>query len=407
MSSIFFYFYIMKILHTADWHLGLKLQNIDLKPDHEYFLSFLLNYIKKEEVDVLMISGDIFDQAYPSQTALGMYYEFLAQLIPLKIDVVITAGNHDAPSVLNGPKEILSQLKIHIFSEINSDNLNQNIISLKRKEEEVHIAAIPFIRDQHLRSYIKDNNDKEAQDQVREGLKHIYDECAAQLKDKLGPKIGMGHLMVLGGTFDQSMREIQVGNLGAFSSQDFSPVYDYIALGHVHKPMKFENGRVRFSGSPIPLSFSEKNYKKHLISLTIKDGNIVDTSEITIPQNRKFIEVKGNTEYCWKQLHQITNEFALLPFLSLEVEEESYQFLEIDKFKTYLETHHLKNFILVKDRYQLLDQQGPKNDISVQDLSTIRPVDILNLALQNEPLIENEEAMARAAFDELLSEIKL
>ena len=123
----------MRILHTADWHLGIKLHKKDLADDHRNFFEWLVNLIKEREIEVLLISGDIFDHANPTPEARQLYYSFLRQLIHVKCKVIITAGNHDSPAVLNGPRAILAMLNIDIIANVSS-SMEDNIVELKNQE---------------------------------------------------------------------------------------------------------------------------------------------------------------------------------------------------------------------------------------------------------------------------------
>src|ERR1700733_11713282 len=117
----------MRILHTADWHLGIKLHKKDLAEDHKVFFEWLVNLITEREIEVLLISGDIFDHVNPTSEARQLYYSFLRQLIHVKCKVIITAGNHDSPAVLNGPRAILAMLNIDIVASVSSA-MEENII---------------------------------------------------------------------------------------------------------------------------------------------------------------------------------------------------------------------------------------------------------------------------------------
>ena len=103
----------MRILHTADWHLGLRLYKKDLTQEHRLFFDWLINLIRERDIDVLLISGDIFDQGNPTNEARVMYFSFLRDLIKYNCKVIITGGNHDSPGVLNAPKDILEMLNVH------------------------------------------------------------------------------------------------------------------------------------------------------------------------------------------------------------------------------------------------------------------------------------------------------
>ncbi|HSJ11260.1 MAG TPA: exonuclease subunit SbcD, partial [Gillisia sp.] len=143
----------MKILHTADWHIGKKLHKHDLAPDFDLFINWLCHTIESHEVEVLLVSGDIFDLANPSSEARKQYYRALMQLKKLNCRLILTGGNHDSPAMLDAPRDILRELDMHVIGGLPA-NLEEVILPITGKsgEVEVVIAALPFLRDSDLRT---------------------------------------------------------------------------------------------------------------------------------------------------------------------------------------------------------------------------------------------------------------
>ena len=141
----------MKILHTADWHLGHRLHEHSQNEEQMLFLEWLENYIIDYKIDVLLISGDIFDTGTPSSQSLRMYYDFLIRLTKTTCQhIVITGGNHDSPGTLNAPKELLNALSIKVIGR-SSEDISEEIFKLTVNDEEIIIAAVPYLRDQDIR----------------------------------------------------------------------------------------------------------------------------------------------------------------------------------------------------------------------------------------------------------------
>ena len=141
----------MKILHTADWHIGKKLQKHELKADFDLFIEWLCNTIQAEEVDLLLVSGDVFDLANPSSEARSQYYKTLLKLKNLNCKIILTGGNHDSPAMLEAPREILQQLNISVIGGLPND-ISETIIPIyKDGKPQLVVAAIPFLRDADLR----------------------------------------------------------------------------------------------------------------------------------------------------------------------------------------------------------------------------------------------------------------
>ena len=257
----------MRILHTADWHLGLRLYKKDLTQEHRLFFDWLINLIRERDIDVLLISGDIFDQGNPANEARVMYFSFLRDLIKYNCKVIITGGNHDSPGVLNAPKDILEMLNVHTIGNVTED-ISQMVIELHHNNQlKAVVCAIPFIREKDIYDFTVESIFENKVEQVRAGIKNIYSSIGDLVKDNYQvPILAMGHLYAAGAELSDSERDIQVGNQSAINVEDFTDVFDYIALGHIHRP-QFVAGQkhIRYSGSPIALSFSEKMDQKLVI----------------------------------------------------------------------------------------------------------------------------------------------
>ncbi len=292
----------MKILHTADWHLGLRLMNNDRQEEHELFLNYLLNFLNEERIDVLLVSGDIFDSSNPPTASLKQYYSFIAKASQIAsiTKIIITGGNHDSPSSLNASKEALKYLKTVVVGAI-GDKIEDECILIKDAEgEEIWVAAIPFLRDKDVRLALPGESDIERQERLIAGIIKRYEDAAHYTKSqKEVPLIGMGHLFAAGSATSESELTIHVGNLGAVPASRFPKEYDYIALGHIHKPQRVGGTEhIRYSGSPLYLSFSEANDKKQMVVVEVKNKTVQSISEVPLPVFRKLVRIKGNKTEC-------------------------------------------------------------------------------------------------------------
>ena len=272
----------MRILHTADWHLGARLVERDRLPEHAAFLDWLIDTLRAENIDTLLLSGDVFDAANPPQDAVGLYFDFLKRLADLRtVKAVITGGNHDSASHLNAPRELLKRFEVHVFG-----HAAENIVDLGG----VVVAAVPFLRERDLRQATAGEAMTDVQSQVRAAIREHYATQFTACRALAGkrPVIAMGHLTVLGATTSDSERDIHIGNLGAVGADVFAG-FGYTALGHLHKPQKvagLEN--VRYSGSPVALSFSEAADKK---SVVVLDTEGMKMETLSIPVTRLLTRV--------------------------------------------------------------------------------------------------------------------
>jgi DNA repair protein SbcD/Mre11 len=256
----------MRILHTADWHLGARLVERDRLPEHAAFLDWLIETLRVEKIDALLVSGDVFDAANPPQDAVALYFDFLKRLADLKtVKAVITGGNHDSASHLNAPRELLKRFDVHVFGHAGENN----VVDLGAAV----VAAVPFLRERDLRQATAGETITAVHEQVRAAIRAHYATqlatCRALAQGRL--VIAMGHLTVLGATTSESERDIHIGNLGAVGADLFNG-FDYTALGHLHRPQKVAGiETIRYSGSPIALSFSEAADAKSVVILDLQN----------------------------------------------------------------------------------------------------------------------------------------
>ncbi len=284
----------MHILHTADWHIGQKLHERPRLDEHEKFLEWLLGKIKEENVELLLVSGDIFDTSLPSADATNLYYRFLHQLYTeTATHTIIIAGNHDSPRHLEAPREFLRMGRIHVVGLAKEPA--ECVINIPSDNPQVSVAAVPYLSENEL-PHVSYESEIEKSERYRERLKSFYTECVSHMEKSL-PKILMGHLFVHGGKETKSERNIQIGGATAIRVSDFPDDVDYVALGHLHRPQTLnkENYPIRYSGSPIPMRFNEANYRKKVYLLEISDeGALTLAEEIDIPVFKDLCIVEGD-----------------------------------------------------------------------------------------------------------------
>lgn len=303
---------MIKILHTADWHLGHRLHGISRKYEHDCFLNWLLEKIKHTQADVLLIAGDIFDSANPPADAQSMFYNFLIkakQYSPL-LDIIIIGGNHDSASRLDAPSQILESLGIKVIGGLTrreNTSLEKNVIDWSRlivpltdKNGDIKAicGAMPFIRNVDINDgeMLSDCNDP-----LIAGVEQLYQQLYINMQDykaehNLSDSIGQivtGHCYMVGTELSElSERRILGGNQHALPAQIFNEAIDYVALGHLHKAQKVttnKNTLIHYSGSPIPLSFTERNYQHQIMQICLSDSEHktrkkITTEKISIPR---------------------------------------------------------------------------------------------------------------------------
>ena len=284
----------MRILHTADWHIGQRLHERSRLDEHEQFLDWLLETIQKREVELLLVSGDIFDTSLPSAESTNLYYRFLYRLFDeTDAYAVITAGNHDSARHLEAPREFLEMGKIYVVGL--ATDPAKCVLPFPPNNPSVMVAAVPYLSETEL-PHVSYETEIEKSERYRERLKSFYTDCVSCMPAEL-PKILMGHLFVHGGRETDSERNIQIGGATAIHTSDFPDGVNYIALGHLHRPqtIKGTDYPIRYSGSPIPLRFNETDYRKAVFLLELSDDGMLALDEtIEIPIFKDLCTVMGD-----------------------------------------------------------------------------------------------------------------
>jgi len=284
----------MRILHTADWHIGQRLHERSRLDEHEQFLDWLLETIQEHKVELLLVSGDIFDTSLPSAEATNLYYRFLYRLFDeTEAYTVITAGNHDSARHLEAPREFLEMGKIYVVGLANEPA--KCVLPFPPDNPRVMVAAVPYLSETEL-PHVSYETEIEKSERYRERLKSFYTDCVSRMPAEL-PKILMGHLFVHGGDPSDSERNTQIGGATAIHASDFPNDVDYVALGHLHRPQTIKGTAypIRYSGSPIPLRFNETDYRKAVYLLELSDGGTLALDEtIEIPVFKELCTIEGD-----------------------------------------------------------------------------------------------------------------
>lgn len=294
----------MKVLHTSDWHIGRTLHTRKRYEESEAFLNWLAGLIEGEAIDVLLVAGDIFDNSTPSNTAQEIYYRFLCRVAAsANRHVVITAGNHDSPSFLNAPRELLKYLNVHIVGCASDPPTDEAIVLAgPNHEPELIVCAVPYLRDRDIRVAEAGESIEDKEQKLIEGIRAHYRlvcEAARQKRDLLNkpvPIVAMGHLFAAGGrTVDgDGVRELYIGSLAQVGSDLFPEGIDYLALGHLHIPQKVGGSDfIRYCGSPLPIGFGEADQQKCVVLVEFS-GNAPHVTDIPVPRFRELKTLRGD-----------------------------------------------------------------------------------------------------------------
>ena len=302
----------VRFLHTSDWHLGQFFYNHSRQYEHEQFLAWLLIQIKQKQPHALLIAGDIFDVINPASAAQKQLYQFLADAHDLAphMQTLMIAGNHDSGYRIEQVEPLLQKYNAKTVGVIhkNADGqIDLDRLLLPIYDEQHKIVAwclsLPFLRP----SEITGLNDQTHNSQS--AIAYLHQQLIAEAKARKTADqalILMSHAHMQGGETSDSERPIIIGNEEALSTALFDDVIDYVALGHLHKPQKVGQQHIRYSGSPIPLSFSEINYKHQVVEVTIEpllhDASHFQFKAIYAPRSVQLHKIKGELNEVFEKL---------------------------------------------------------------------------------------------------------
>lgn len=303
----------MIILHTSDWHIGHALYGKKRNEEHEKFLAWLTAEIKNKGVDALIVAGDVFDTNAPGSAAQGLYYDFLTSLLGSCCKtVIVVAGNHDSPGLLEAPAGILERLNIYTIGLASEPKRHVIVMQGKSAAPEAICCAVPYLRKNDMVKMEDDAADSD--DKIVAATAAFYRDVAAEavsVKEKLGadiPIIATGHLFAQGAVRSEGdgVRELYVGSLGQVGADIFPDTLDYVALGHIHGEQRvMGSDRYRYCGSPLHMSFSELNKKKYIIELDTENMN---AERIEVPVFRSMKAISGDYADIMRQLEDIAGE---------------------------------------------------------------------------------------------------
>lgn len=262
-------------------------------------MSWLLTVVDEEGIDAIIVAGDIFDTGTPPSYARELYHQFIGQLQGSGCTLVVLGGNHDSVSVLNESKALLHYLNSHVIA---STYDSEQVFTLRTRSGDVGavLCAVPFIRPRDVLTSSAGQSGTDKRIALAEAIKTHYASLFAQAKTVQAaqstavPIIATGHLTALGVSQSESVRDIYIGTLEGFDATGFPPA-DYIALGHIHRPQKVAGSEhIRYSGSPIPLSFDELGTQKQVMIAHFEGGELSTLTPKAIPCFQSMQVIKGD-----------------------------------------------------------------------------------------------------------------
>ncbi|MDP3846876.1 MAG: exonuclease subunit SbcD [Pseudomonas sp.] len=303
----------MRILHSSDWHLGQHFMGKTRLLEHQAFLAWLIEQVQAQQVDAVLVAGDIFDTGAPPSYARELYNQLIVEMRKTGAELLVLGGNHDSVAMLGESKTLLAQLNTRVIPGVCAQ-LSEQVLVLHTRDGQpgAILCAIPFIRP---RDVLHSQAGESAQDKqlglqtaIQQHYQQLYALAESQ-RDALGghlPIIATGHLTTVGASASESVREIYVGSLEAFPTSAFPPAA-YIALGHIHRPQKVGGlEHIRYCGSPIPLSFDEAKQQKEVLLVDLNGEGLQQVTALPVPRFQPLVSLRGNLT----ELHSAIAEAA-------------------------------------------------------------------------------------------------
>ena len=363
----------MKLIHTADWHLGQTFFEYDRKMEHAQFLKWLREQIRFHGVDVLLIAGDVFDTSNPSAESQRIFYTFIKDTTTEnpELQIIIIAGNHDSAARLEAPNPLLEILNVSVRGLVKRTDegeidFGHLIIPFNKGG---YCLAVPYLR----------QGDYPGSDTYAEGVQAMYQTLFERIDDKSKPIIAMGHLQATGSEISQNDRAERtiIGGLECISPEAFADDISYTALGHLHRAQRV-SGRenVRYAGAPLPMSFAEKNNQQGVTLVTITENTATERLEFDAPVKLISIPPKPLS------LSETLAEIDKLPDGAIS---ETSPFLEIKTLITEPEPSlririekalEGKAVRLARVEASMIQNEGKERVISYEELQKINPLDM-------------------------------
>jgi exonuclease SbcD len=316
----------MRILHTSDWHLGQHFMGKTRLAEHQAFCAWLIEQVREQAVDALLIAGDIFDTGAPPSYAREQYNRFIVELRATGCALVVLGGNHDSVAMLAESKTLLAQLGTRVIPGV-CEQLDEQLLVLQQRDGSpgAILCGIPFIRPRDVLLSQAGQSAQDKQLSLQQAIQQHYQDLyvlAEAKRVELGgelPIIATGHLTTVGASASDSVREIYVGSLEAFPTSAFPPAA-YIALGHIHRPQKVGGlEHIRYCGSQIALSFDEAKQQKEVLLVDLDSGGLRQVSALPVPRFQPLLSLRGSLKELEVQIKQAAEQGSAEQPVWLEV----------------------------------------------------------------------------------------
>lgn len=299
----------MRILHTADWHLGKIINGVHMTDDQEYVLEQFFDIIETHSPDVVIVAGDIYDRSIPPKEAVELLDRIFSRLInTFKIPILVTSGNHDSPDRLNFGSQLFRHNQLYIESKF---KLPVEQLTIKDKAGPVHFHLLPYFEPANVKAYfpnIKIESHQEAMEIV-----------INTITDKMRPNerhVCIAHAFIAGGMESDSEDRLSMIGGSPYIDVNLFEDFDYVALGHLHQPQTIKSDRVQYSGSILKYSFSEYRQKKSVTIVDLDEQGKIDYQRIPLKPTRDLRIIEGYFDQILNsEMHEASDDYLHIQLL--------------------------------------------------------------------------------------------
>ena len=272
----------MRLIHLSDLHIGKRVNEVSMLEDQEYVLRQILQIIDTEKADAVLIAGDVYDKSIPPAEAVTLFDDFLCRLAKRDLPVFIISGNHDSPERLAFGNRLLEHSGIHI-SPVYSGKIEP--VTLTDEYGTVNFWLLPFVKPVHVKRFYPDEGIESYTDAIRTAIQHMA-------LDKSARNVLLTHQFVTGAATCES-EEVSVGGTDNVDAEVFED-FDYVALGHIHRPQNMGSPRLRYCGSPLKYSFSEAGHQKSVTVVELGAKGDLQVRTVPLSPRRDLTQLRGS-----------------------------------------------------------------------------------------------------------------
>ncbi|MBB3260689.1 exonuclease SbcD [Paraburkholderia bannensis] len=406
----------MRILHTSDWHLGQNFMGKSRQAEHRQLIDWLVAQVDEHAVDAVLIAGDIFDTGTPPSYARELYSDLVVRLHAAGVALLLLGGNHDSVATLRESSALLERLSARVVPHADAPEAQVRVLPLRASGAQAKpgcvVCAVPFIRARDVMQSEYGQSAQQKQQTLQLAIQAYYQAVFAAadaqrktLEAELGhgvPLIATGHLTTVGASASESVREIYVGALEAFPTSAFPPV-DYIALGHIHRPQKVGGlAHIRYSGSPIALSFDEATQQKEMLLVELGAAGLESVTPLPVPVFQPLVALKGNLKTLpYAFAHAAKDASAARPvWIEVTVAEDDYLADLPARIQTLTEGLPLEVLRIRRERGNNVAQLSADAGVTLDELD---PLDVFARRLAHETLDDDVRDALTARYRSIVA----